>query len=227
MIRVWVLKYMVDKLEKKEQDKEKKGTKERIIDVAIDLFSQKGYNAVSIRDIARRVKIHESTIYSHYKGKEDILNTIIESLIEKYRSAPNEQPLEELLDKHEPQTLITTTIRPVIQQLKDPRIRKILRLMWIELYQNEIFLDFFKNQYMAPSYNMWENIFQKMMDLGFIINYDSKIMAEEFFNYCIYLFFEGFILNYNEANYDAVIDELDRKLSNHVNFILNMAKKNE
>ena len=217
---------MVDDIENDKQDEEKKGTKERILDVAIDLFSQRGYNAVSIRDIARRVRIHESTIYSHYKGKEDILNTIIESLIEKYRSTPNEQPLEELLDKFEPQMLLTTTIRPVIQQLKDPKIRKILRFMWIELYQNKIFLNFFKNQYMVPSYNMWEKIFQKMMDLGYIINYDSKIMAEEFFNYCIYLFFEGFILNYNEANYDAVIDELDGKLSNHVKFILDMTKKN-
>ena len=224
---MWVLKDMVDNTEKKEQDEEKKGTKERILDVAIDLFSQRGYNAVSIRDIARRVEIHESTIYSHYKGKEDILNTIIKSLIEKYRSAPDEQPLEELLNKYEPQILLTTTIRPVIQQLKDPKIRKILRFMWIELYQNKIFLDFFKNQYMEPSYKMWEKIFQKMMNLGYIVNYDSKILAEEFFNYCIYLFFEGFILNYDEANYDAVIDELDGKLSNHVKFILDMAKKNE
>jgi AcrR family transcriptional regulator len=221
------VKDMVKDAKEKEQFEEKKETKERILDTAIDLFSQRGYNAVSMRDIARLVNIHESTIYSHYKGKEHIMDTIIESLIEKYRSIPNRGPLDELLDKYDPQVLLNNAIRPMIEQLKDPQVRKILRFMWIELYQNNKFLDFFKNQFIGPSYLTWGKIFQKMMDLGYIINYDSKILAEEFFNYCIYLFFEGFILNYDEANYDAVIDELNAKLSNHVKFILDMVKRKE
>ena len=216
---------MVDDTQKKERIEDKKGTKERILDVAIDLFSQRGYNAVSIRDIARRVDIHESTIYSHYKGKEDILNTIIESLIEKYKSIPNRVSLDELLDKYDPQVVLNNAIRPMIEQLKDSEVRKILRFMWIELYQNDTFLDFFKNQFMEPSYVMWDKTFQKMIDLGYIIDYDSKILADEFFNYCIYLFFEGFILNYDEANFNTVIDKLNVKLSIHVKFILDMVRK--
>ena len=67
----------------------------------------------------------------------------------------------------------------------------------------------------------------KMIDLDYIINYDTNILAEEFFNYCIYLFFEGFILKYNESTYDVVIDELNAKLSNHVKFILDMVRRKE
>ena len=218
---------MVKDAKEKEQIKEKKGTKERILNVAIDLISQRGYNAVSIRDIARLVKIHESTIYSHFKGKEDIMDAIIESLLEEFKSISDGMPLDEQLDKYDPQILLNSAIRPMIEQLKVPHMRKILRLMWIELYQNDRLLDFFKNQFMEPSYVLWTNVFQKMMDLGYVINYDPKILAEEFFNYCIYLFFEGFILNYNESTYDTLIDELNAKLSNHVKFILDMVRRKE
>lgn len=207
--------------------KKKKGTKERIRDVAIDLFSQKGYNAVSIRDIARLVNIHESSIYSHFKGKEDIMDHIIEFLIDEFRYDPNEIPLDDLLDIYDPEMLMNNAISPIIEQLKVPHIRKIMRLMCIELYQNIKFLDFFKNQFMKPSYIFWSQIFQKMMNKGYIIEYDAKILADEFFNYCIYLFFECFILDYNETSYELLIDNLIIKLSKHIKYIFDMVRIKE
>ena len=36
------------------------------------IFSQKGFNGVSVREIAREVGIRESSIYNHYKNKEAI-----------------------------------------------------------------------------------------------------------------------------------------------------------
>ncbi len=53
-------------------------TKERILQVALDLFSQKGYSAVSIRDICKLVEIKESTIYYHFQNKQDIFDTLTE-----------------------------------------------------------------------------------------------------------------------------------------------------
>lgn len=61
-------------------------TKERIELEALDLFSTNGYAGVSIRDIASRVGIKESSIYKHYKGKEEIFNTIKEHYLEKTNS---------------------------------------------------------------------------------------------------------------------------------------------
>ncbi|MBY8981183.1 MAG: TetR/AcrR family transcriptional regulator [Candidatus Lokiarchaeota archaeon] len=132
--------------------KKKKGTKERIRNVAIDLFSQKGYNAVSIRDIARLVNIHESSIYSHFKGKEDIMDHIIEFLIDEFRYDPNQISLDDLLDNYDPEMLMNNAISPIIEQLKVPHIRKIMRLMCIELYQNIKFLDFFKDSIISFSF---------------------------------------------------------------------------
>ena len=58
----------------------RKNTKEKIFDVSIDLFSQNGYDGVSIRQIAqiaKEVGIKESSIYNHYQSKESILESIL------------------------------------------------------------------------------------------------------------------------------------------------------
>ena len=53
-----------------------KPTQQKIFKIAIELFSQKGYSGVSIREIAKAVGIKESSIYNHYKNKDQILQTI-------------------------------------------------------------------------------------------------------------------------------------------------------
>ena len=53
-------------------------TKGKIFDVALDLFSKKGYDSVSLREIAEEGGIKKSSIYSHYSSKEAILMDIFE-----------------------------------------------------------------------------------------------------------------------------------------------------
>jgi AcrR family transcriptional regulator len=51
-------------------------TKEKIMDEAIKLFSERGYDSVSMRDIAANVGIKAASIYNHFSSKKDILKEI-------------------------------------------------------------------------------------------------------------------------------------------------------
>jgi len=51
-------------------------TKQSIFDVSVKLFSEKGYDAVSLREIAGEVGITNAAIYNHFNSKNDILNDI-------------------------------------------------------------------------------------------------------------------------------------------------------
>ncbi len=53
-------------------------TKERIFDAALDLFAQKGFDAVSMREIAEAVGIKKASLYSHFASKDEILERIFE-----------------------------------------------------------------------------------------------------------------------------------------------------
>ncbi|WP_424359154.1 TetR/AcrR family transcriptional regulator [Methanocella sp. MCL-LM] len=57
-----------------------KSTKEKIFDAAVDLFAERGYEGVSIRDIAGAVGIKESSVYKHYASKDAILDSVFEYL---------------------------------------------------------------------------------------------------------------------------------------------------
>jgi AcrR family transcriptional regulator len=54
--------------------------REKIIEVAVDLFYEKGYAATSIRDISRVMKISIATLYYYFRDKEDLLFTIVEDM---------------------------------------------------------------------------------------------------------------------------------------------------
>lgn len=52
-------------------------TKQRISEGSLELFSQKGFSAVSIRDICGKVKIKENTVYYHIKNKQAIFDELL------------------------------------------------------------------------------------------------------------------------------------------------------
>lgn len=58
--------------------------KEEIIRVAAKLFKEKGYSAVTMRDLAAEMGIKAASLYNHINSKQAILNTIIISLAEEF-----------------------------------------------------------------------------------------------------------------------------------------------
>lgn len=54
------------------------GTRDRIIDAAIALFAEQGYQAISMRDLARQVGLNPGSLYSHIESKQELLYEILE-----------------------------------------------------------------------------------------------------------------------------------------------------
>jgi AcrR family transcriptional regulator len=49
-----------------------KSTHERILDVALDLFLEKGYDKTSLREIAEQLGFSKAALYYHFASKDDI-----------------------------------------------------------------------------------------------------------------------------------------------------------
>lgn len=60
--------------------------KQEIIQVAASLFKEKGYSAVSMRDIAQAMDIKAASLYNHISGKQEILSTLIIDVAEEFTS---------------------------------------------------------------------------------------------------------------------------------------------
>ncbi|MCZ4608118.1 TetR/AcrR family transcriptional regulator [Streptomyces chartreusis] len=75
-------------------------TRQRIQDVALELFAEQGYEKTSLREIAERLEVTKAALYYHFKTKEEIIVSLFEDLT---------KPIEELIDwgRQQPHTLET------------------------------------------------------------------------------------------------------------------------
>ncbi|MFF9058656.1 TetR/AcrR family transcriptional regulator [Streptomyces sp. NPDC014882] len=71
-------------------------TRQRIQDVALELFAEQGYEKTSLREIAEHLQVTKAALYYHFKTKEEIIVGIftdltkpIEDLVEWGRSRPH------------------------------------------------------------------------------------------------------------------------------------------
>ncbi|GAA4671347.1 MULTISPECIES: TetR/AcrR family transcriptional regulator [Amycolatopsis] len=55
-------------------------TRERIQQVALDLFVHQGYEKTSLREIAERLEVTKAALYYHFRTKEDIVASLLDDL---------------------------------------------------------------------------------------------------------------------------------------------------
>ncbi|GGW61053.1 TetR family transcriptional regulator [Streptomyces lucensis JCM 4490] len=75
-------------------------TRQRIQDVALELFAEQGYEKTSLREIAERLDVTKAALYYHFKTKEEIIVSLFEDLT---------KPIEDLIEwgRQQPPTLET------------------------------------------------------------------------------------------------------------------------
>lgn len=75
-------------------------TKQRILSEALKLFASKGYEAVSVAQIAGAVGIKAPSLYKHYESKRDIFQSIVTEVerLEALRSADLKLPEGDVQD---------------------------------------------------------------------------------------------------------------------------------
>ncbi len=199
-------------------------TKEKIMNVSIDLFSQFGYDGVSVRQIASRVGIRESSIYNHFKSKEEILKAIMEYYIEEMTS--DEIPMEQAalnLDRGF-DYFYNVGCDAFLSKLEGDRMMKITRLFFIESYHNDEVRDFLKSKIIdAPVYS-WIELFNLMKSKNVIRkDCDVKQLSESFFYYGMFLLYEHFIINYPEDD-EIFLKEFMNKTQRHAKIIFNSVR---
>lgn len=58
------------------------GKREKILEIALKLFMEKGFNKTSIDEITKLADISKGSFYTYFKSKEELLESIIEELLE-------------------------------------------------------------------------------------------------------------------------------------------------
>ncbi len=146
-------------------------TKEKIMDVALHMFSERGYEAVSIRDICGEVGIKESTLYYHFKNKMDILDLLIakfkehiEGLLIHIDEMP-QMPFGKTKKKNAGSKDILDSYM-MDSYLFDPFCNLMIRLMMIEQFHNEEMRALYEKTMFTDPYDIYLRVFRMLASQG-------------------------------------------------------------
>lgn len=204
-------------------------TKEKIFEVSLDLFSKKGYDSVSLREIAEEVGIRKSSIYSHYPSKESILMDIFEYFTKQfeydnlfstddYMLTDNNQLLLE-----NPEIFYHKGSEAMKAMLSKERNLKIWKLIFIQMHYNDTIRHFFQTEILEEPLKFWKGFFTILKEKG-IIHEDSNpsLLAKEYYSFPIYLLLELSIKydNIPQSSLEAFFNETEE----HAKFILDSVR---
>ena len=153
-----------------------KDTKEKILEAALEQFSQKGYDGTNIRELTASLGLVKSSMYKHFKSKEDIWNTLLDEMIAYYNrrfgSPENLPPVPDSLDG-----LVEMTMRMVDFTVHDERVVMTRKLLSIEQYRDDRARQLATKHFLTGLAEMFTYIFDGMMKKGLLRNDDPKMLA--------------------------------------------------
>lgn len=191
-------------------------TKEAIFLTAIEMFSKNGYDGTSVRDISYKVGIKESSFYSHYKSKNELLESIFEWFDNWLKAS---KPSDEQLDS------IIRTISPVeffeniflgIGTKHNEFSQKIALLIMYEQYKNEKAKIFSLEKNCREMALFFENVLNKYKSIKCLPDtFDSSFFSHEL-NY----YFLGMVNEWSHVKLSKEDDNyLVERLKKHLQFI--------
>lgn len=153
-------------------------TKERILDEALMLFSENGYDGTSVEQIAEKVGIRAPSLYKHFKGKEDILNAIIDNAEARYEeSFGSEKRIGRLPESKE--EFVRITLDRISFTMHDPMIRKIRKFLVQEQFRSERLAAITTKHQLDGLLGMYTKIIGGMMDNDLFKKDDPVLLATE------------------------------------------------
>lgn len=187
-------------------------TKDKIFDTALDLFSKKGYDSVSVRTIASEVGIKESSIYNHYSSKKDILMSILNYFEEYFKGNPlDDESIRKLLEEN-PEEFYHQGSEMFKQQIFEEMILKIMKLIFVQMYQIDEVKEFFLWEILGGSTDFWSDVFEILIQKNVIgSDCNPNKLAEMYFGFSMFKLWEIFLKydDFPKAEIEIMFDEVE------------------
>lgn len=167
----------------------KRNTKEIILFESLKLFADKGYDGVTVRDIAAQVGIKQSSLYKHYKSKQEIFDTLVDAMQLRFKDASTsfQLPNGELHDIAKEYALSGNEILKKISSnifhfyLKDPYASQFRKMLSIEKYKKDEIDQIYREICIDAAISYQAALFEEMIDQGYMRQANPQVMALQFF----------------------------------------------
>ena len=151
-------------------------TKERILDAALEMFSQNGYAGTNIRELSASLGLVKSGVYKHYESKEAIWNALLDRMIayygEHFGSPEQLPPVPDSLEE-----LIQLTMHMVNITVHDEKIIMTRKVLTLEQYRDVRARELATKHFLTGLIEIFTRIFTGMMEKGLLRKDDPEMLA--------------------------------------------------
>lgn len=155
-------------------------TKDRILLIASRMFAERGYSAVTIRDIVESVNIKPASFYNHFESKEKLFDAIVDTIKEVYLDF-----YDRLDAKVEQATCFSDVLDCLFEELLDVYhmfIHYGVTLISAEQFRDKKAGDTFNDVYMNVGITYSENAFNDCIAKKWVAPFDTRALATLFMN---------------------------------------------
>ena len=202
-------------------------TKNQILTAALNLFSEKGFDGISVRDIAKEVGVRESALYKHFKNKQEILDKIAEKMSEEVHEVYKNVQAPEALGGNIAKGYKIISEKKLCEMVwnvfktftGESELAKFRRLLFHEK-NNGKFAEYYKAFFLDGVVNSQTEIFSKLIKARLFKKYDAEIMAMQFYSPVLFLFQKSDCGNSSE-------EEIKKMLFDHIHTFGKLYGKDE
>lgn len=160
-------------------------TKERILHEALRLFSEKGYEAAGVEEIASAAGIRAASMYKHFRNKRAIYDAILEEAAERYRAFTDEISIH-TADSDRDLTmfaditadgLVSKVKRLVYCSLRDEYLRGSRKMLTIEQFRSPETAALYTNRCVNVMYEYHRQLFARLIAAGAMKDEDPAQLA--------------------------------------------------
>lgn len=179
-------------------------TKERILNTALALFSQRGYLGTSMSDIANELCMTKGALYKHYTSKQEILDRITARMreLDRERAHAYQMPdgFAEAYRNTPAEKIRTYSVAQFRHWTEDGFSARFRKLLTLEQYRDPAFATLYQNYLASGPVAYMAEIFRTMTDS----NESAMQLALEFYGpiYLLYSIYDG------TEDKEAVIQQL-------------------
>ena len=153
-----------------------KDTRERILETALQMFSQNGYAGTNVRELTASLGLVKSSLYKHFESKEAIWNALLDQMIayydERFGSREHLPPVPDSLEG-----LVQMTMGMVNFTIHDEKIVMTRKLLSIEQFRDERARELATKHFLTGLTEMFTHVFAGMMDNGLLRRDDPAMLA--------------------------------------------------
>ena len=152
-----------------------KTSKEEILNAALVVFSQKGYDGALLRDIASLLGITKPALYKHYESKEALWNAMID-YVERYYSehirAASDTTVPDNWDEFR-----EFSLSQIDFTIHDETVRRVRRLLTMEQFRNKRTADLATKHFITDIEIRYTEIFTGMKEKGLLETEAPELLA--------------------------------------------------